>query len=140
VCVCVDLQCACAILSYVTCPASLYFSKLFHKRKDFPKKLLNTKHLSVFSPQLLSGISLILIRIQRGTIKMYVAIHVTCRYSCQTLMKLEFPRQIFDNYSNINFHDRPVRAEFYPLDRQTDRRADRHDDNNSRFLQFSERT
>jgi len=26
------------------------------------------------------------------------------RYSCQILVKLEFSQQIFENYSNINFH------------------------------------
>jgi hypothetical protein len=55
------------------------------------------------------------------------------RYSCQVLIKLEFPRQIFDNFSNIDFHDRPVRAELFHLDRQTGRRADKHDEYNSRF-------
>jgi len=27
-----------------------------------------------------------------------------CRYSCQALMKLEFPGQIFEKYSNIKLH------------------------------------
>jgi len=44
-------------------------------------------------------------------------------------MKLEFPRQILYNYSNINFRDRPVTAELFHLDRQTDRRADIHEYN-----------
>ena len=68
-CVCVDLQRAYAILPSVACPAPLYFSKLFHKRKDFRKNVLNIKFVFVFSLQLLSGTSLILIRIQRGVIK-----------------------------------------------------------------------
>jgi len=42
VCVCVCV-CECVILSSVACPARLYFSKLFHKRKDFRKKVIDYK-------------------------------------------------------------------------------------------------
>ena len=36
----------------------------------------------------------------------------SARYSCQILMELEFSRQTFDKYSNINFMKiRPVEAE-----------------------------
>ena len=38
----------------------------------------------------------------------------SARYSCQILMKLEFSRQIFEKYSNINFHEnRPVGIELF---------------------------
>ena len=41
------MQCACPILSYVTCPDLQYFSTLSYKRHDFRKKKrsLNTKHV-----------------------------------------------------------------------------------------------
>jgi hypothetical protein len=29
------------------------------------------------------------------------------RYSCQFLIELEFPSQIFEKYSNIKFHEKP---------------------------------
>ena len=29
------------------------------------------------------------------------------RYSCQTLVKLEFSGQIFEKYSNLEFHENP---------------------------------
>jgi len=54
------------------------------------------------------------------------------RYSCQSLIKLKFFRQIFKkNPQNINFMEiRPVGAELS----HADRRTDRHDEANSRFL------
>jgi len=56
------MQCACAILSSVPCPALQYFPTLSHKRHDFrgEKKLLNTKCVFLFSLQLLSETFLIL--------------------------------------------------------------------------------
>jgi len=36
-------------------------------------------------------------------IKNVYGLHV--KYSCQVLMKLEFSRQTFDEYSNIKFHE-----------------------------------
>jgi len=39
------MQCACAILLYVACPALQYFSILSRKLKDFKTKLLNTKYV-----------------------------------------------------------------------------------------------
>jgi hypothetical protein len=40
-------------------------------------------------------------------IKMYIGRHVSTRYSCPILIKLEFSRQIFEKYSNIKFHENP---------------------------------
>jgi len=49
-------------------------------------------------------------------------------------MRLEFSRQIFEKSSNISFVKiRPVESKLFYGDRQTDR----HDEANSRFLQFS---
>ena len=52
------MQCACAILPAVACPALQYFATLSHKRYDFrkKKKTLNTKSEFLFSVQLLSEI------------------------------------------------------------------------------------
>jgi len=56
-------------------------------------------------------------------------------YSCQILMKLEFSRQIFENYSNIKFNENPSSGSWVvPF-----KRTDRHDEANSRFQQFCER-
>jgi hypothetical protein len=39
--------------------------------------------------------------------KMYIGLHVKCRYSCQILMKLEFSREIFEKHPNLKFHENP---------------------------------
>jgi len=46
------------------------------------------------------------------------------RYPCQILMKIEFPQQIFDKSSNVEFNEHPSSwvAEFFRADRRTDRR------------------
>jgi hypothetical protein len=38
---------------------------------------------------------------------MYLGLHLSTRYSCRILITLEFSRQIFENYSNIKFHEHP---------------------------------
>jgi hypothetical protein len=68
------------------------------------------------------------------------------RYSCQILTKLEHTRQIFEKYSNINFHRNPSRGNRVSpcggtdtqTDGQTDGQTDRHDEVNRRFLQLRE--
>ena len=65
------MQCACAILSFVACPAVQYFSTLSPKRQDFRKKkrYLNTKCEFLFSLQLLSETFFILRRNERDMTK-----------------------------------------------------------------------
>jgi hypothetical protein len=56
------------------------------------------------------------------------------------LMKLEFSRLILEKYSNIKIHDNPSsRGRVVPRGR-TSGRTERHDEANSRFPQFFERT
>ena len=52
--------------------------------------------------------------------------------------KLEFYRQIFEQYSNVKFHENPSNRSLVPCG-QTGGQADRHDEANSRFSQFFER-
>jgi hypothetical protein len=47
------------------------------------------------------------------------------RYSCQSLMKLESSRRIFEKYSNAKFHENPSSGGRIVLCGQTDRQADR---------------
>ena len=65
----------------------------------------------------------------------------TC-YSCQISIKFEYFQQIFDKYSNITFLDkRTSERRVVPcgrrMDRQKDRQADRHDEDNGGFLNFA---
>ena len=60
------------------------------------------------------------------------------RYSCQILMKLEFSRQIFENYSNIEFDENTFGGSGVVPCAQTDRQTDRHDEASGHFSQFCE--
>jgi hypothetical protein len=62
----------------------------------------------------------------------------TC-YSCQILMNLEFSWQIFEKYSNVNFHENPISGSRVVPSGLADRQTDRHNEASSRFSQFCER-
>jgi len=115
-------------------PIMQYFSTLSHKWHDFRKKkvLLDIKSVFWFSLQLLSETFLILRRNERDAfinVHISVAMLSSC-YSCQVLIKLEFSRQIFEKYSNINFHENlSSRRRVVPCGR-----TDRHDGDNNRFF------
>ena len=72
------MQCACAILSPVACPALQNFSTLSHKRHDIRKKLFNIKCMTLFSLHLLSEIFPILGRNERFRIRNCIVLHVKC--------------------------------------------------------------
>jgi len=68
----------------------------------------------------------------------HIGLHVQCRYSHQTVMKLEFSWHIFENRSNITIlkkikHWEPSSS------MRTGGRTDRHLKSNIRFSQFMER-
>jgi hypothetical protein len=54
-------------------------------------------------------------------------------------MKLEFSQQIFEKSANIKFHEILCSESGVAACRQTEGRAERHDEGNSRFLQCCER-
>jgi hypothetical protein len=62
------MQCACAMLSSVACPAVQYFYTLSHKQYEIRKKLLTTKYVFRLSLQNLSEPFLILSRTERDMI------------------------------------------------------------------------
>jgi hypothetical protein len=87
------MQCACAVLSTVTCRALQYFSTLCYKRHDFRKALLNVKCVFWLSLQGLSETVPILRRIKRVCSEMYIGLHV------------QYPLFLSDFYWNLNFLD-----------------------------------
>ena len=64
------MQCACAILSFVACPALQYFHTLSYKRHDFRKKnFIEHKMCISFFIYFLSEIFLILRKKERDMVK-----------------------------------------------------------------------
>ena len=52
-------------------------------------------------------------------------------YFCPTVMELEFTRRIFEKYANTNF------VKIRPVGADGDRKTDRKDEDNIRFLKFA---
>ena len=44
---------------------------------------------------------------ERDMIKIFIGLHVKCRYSCQILIKLEFSRDIFVKILNMKYVENP---------------------------------
>jgi len=73
-------------------------------------------------------------------LKTYIGLDVKCHYSCQTLIKFQFSRQIFKKSPNTKIHENPsVRAELFHVGGRADGRTNRHDEANVSFSQFLER-
>ena len=81
---------------------------------------------------------------------MYIGLYVKYRcYSCRVLMKLEFSRQIFEKYSNVNLKENPSIGSRVVLCGTTEGGAeDKHDERNfanvppkkNHFYEHSRRT
>jgi hypothetical protein len=117
---------------------STIFFQIFHKRHDFRKnRIVIEQKVCVFSLQRLSETFLILRRNERDMIKkLCIDLYVKYRYSSPILMDLYFSRQIFRKILVQQIIKiRPVGAELFRADRQTDR----HDEAKSRSSQICER-
>jgi hypothetical protein len=113
-------------VSYVACPAVLYFSTLPHKRHDFRKiKLLNIKCMFGFPLLLLLEACIILSRTEQDMIEnVYWAF---CKLPVILVRFIEtwfFSRQIFEKCSNIRFHENPYSGSWIVPCGQTDTRTD----------------
>ena len=124
------MQCACAILSSVDCPALRHFSTLSKKRQDFfwGGGIQHKMCVLIFSAAFESSISSSKKNSARYDQECISVFTQSSRYSCQILMELEFSRQIFERHSNIKFHENPSSgspaATFGRTDRYTERQAD----------------
>ena len=134
------MQCACAILSSVVCPAKqIFFPHYLMIGKIFEIKLLNIKCVRRVSLHLLSLTFFTLTRTERDMIKNVYLYSRKVPFFCQILIKLEFSIQIFEEDSNLKFHENPSCGSRAVLCGQTDGRTDRHDEANCHFSQFCER-
>jgi hypothetical protein len=72
--------------------------------------------------------------------KITLVFMLSTRHSCQILMKLEFPRQIFEKYTNIKLHETPSVGSRVVLcgwtERQTDRQTERQTDMTKLMVAF----
>jgi hypothetical protein len=127
------MQCKCAILSSVACPALQHFSTYLIKGTICARKLPNIKCAVRDSPQILSDKFFILRRIERNMIKNVYRSYVKCLSFLPDLMKLEFSRQMFEKHSKNKFHENLSCGSRVVLCGQTDGRMVRHDEANSRF-------
>ena len=118
------MQCACAIISSVSCPAVQYFSTLSRKWHDFRGKNVIERKMcvSILFRTFVCNISHSKkkwARYDKKSIFMY-----STSYSCQILMKLDFLNiYIFLKNTQIsNFTTvRPVGAELFHAEWRTDR-------------------
>ena len=144
VCVCSlgypSMQCACAILSSVACPALQYFSTLCHKRRDFRKSLPNTNCVFWFYVQLLFETFLIVRRTERDMITNVYRSSCKVPLCWSDFNGIEYSRQIFEKRPNVNFHENPfVGSGVVPcgrMDRRMDGRRDRGADMTKLIVAF----
>jgi hypothetical protein len=122
-------------LPSVSCPALHYFSTFYHKWHDFREKKVTEIKMcfSIFSTTFVWIIFHSKMNWawydQKGTLVFVSSI----RYSCQSLIKIEFLNTFSKSTLMSNFiKTRPVEAELF----HTDGRTDGHDDAISRFFMF----
>ena len=70
---------------------------------------------------------------------MYIRLHVRCRYSCQVLIKLDFPNMFSKNTEISNFMKiRPVGTELFHVDGQMGGRKDERTDLSKLIVTFGD--
>jgi hypothetical protein len=128
------------ILSSVACLTVTYFFPSLSQTARFLANSFENKVCVLIFSKLVSEEFLILRRIRGYVVKgTYIFLESTL-CSCQILMKLKFSWQIFEKHWNIKFHENPSSGSWVVPCGQTDGRTDdRHDEANSRFLQFCHR-
>ena len=121
------------LLRWVACLVVPYFSTVPHKRQDFREKIWKVYfdfHYSFFRN---------IYHSKKKPSRYYryftYVFMLSVRHSCQILVKVEFFQHIFENYSNIKFHENPSSGRHTV----SCRRADRHDEAHTRFSQLCER-
>jgi hypothetical protein len=102
------MQCACAILSYVDCPALQYFATLSHKDTIFEKKkLLYIKYVFRIFLQFLFETFSVLRRSERGVNENVYWSSLSVPFIRLTVTKFGFSRQICEKYAFTKFYENP---------------------------------
>jgi hypothetical protein len=118
------MQCACAILSSVVCPALQYFSTLSHKRHDLKKYSAFKMCILILSVTFVGNI----FHFKKNWAtydKIFILVFMSItRYSCPISVKFEFSWKIFENCLNIKFHENPSIESGVVPGGQTHRRTD----------------
>jgi len=110
------MQCACAILPSVACPALQYFF--------FPHYLITgTISVSIFSITFVWNISYSKNWVRYDQKRILVFTWST-RHSRQILMQLKFSRQVFEKYATTKFHENPSSGSRVVPCGETDGRTD----------------
>ena len=126
------------ILSSVACHALPHSSTLSLKQYDFRKNsLLNMKCVYWISLQLCLKHFSLQEEFTEIWSQTYIGVHLKYPLRCHILTKLEFYRWIFHKSCYIKFYENPSIGSQVVSCGQTERR--RHDEDNNRFSQFSER-
>jgi hypothetical protein len=121
--------------SFVAPRSPLHFSTLSHKRCDFRKNVIEHKiSVLILSTTFRYNISHSRKNLATYRQKCLNVFMLSTRYSCRILMKREFSRQIFEEHSNIKFHQNPFSGSRVVACGQTEGH-----EANSRFSKFCER-
>ena len=114
--------------------SAIFFPPYLIKDTIFREKKITERKMCVVIFSTIMPVTSLILTIQRDIV---INVH---RSSCKAPineMKPEFPRTIFEKYSNTKFHEHPFsRSQLVHSDGGTDRYADRHNEANSRFSQF----
>ena len=116
---------------------STTFSTLSQNRQDFRKKVSEHKICtSIFPHNFVRNVSDIKNKSARYYHKNTLVLKFSSLYSCQILIKLEFPQNILETSSDINFDKNPSSGSRAARCRQTDERTNGHDEIKRHFTQF----
>ena len=108
----------------MSCLALQYFSTLSQKGMIFKKVIAYKMCVLILFTTFVWNMSHSLKNWERYDHKHILVFMYSTHYSCQSVMKLEFSRQVFEKYSNIKFHENLSSGSRVIPCRQTDSQPD----------------
>jgi hypothetical protein len=98
------MQCACATLSYMACPALLYFSTAPHKRHEFFRKVIEHKMCFDFLYKFCLKHFSFHEELAEIWSRMYIGLHVNYPLFMSAFNETLVSGRIFEKHSNVIFH------------------------------------